>query len=295
MLLLLVASAPKAKFNNEEYKVKEIRIFKKSIHSYFNNYAPGEILIIHQNISKPNQLFIVSITINVSDLSTPGTLQLINLINSTKNQAPRSTLSANHSSGSEEVSPPFSPQINFDLMKFIVPGGFYYYQGIFYFQNSLGSCNTPSNIIVFSPDQGTINITKHSWKILNSLIKDPIQSNYPIFETPQIYLNDKGSLGEEDDIYIDCQPVDKSTGIVYVPQKSFLSNFDNLGEEFQKISKSPLAGGILGIILILGLFYIIKGILSSFNNIGLKVGRLGVSDTGQMLEDAPAVKPAVKP
>ena len=43
------ANAPKAKFNDEEYKVKEIRIFKQSVHKYFNQHAPGEILIIHQN------------------------------------------------------------------------------------------------------------------------------------------------------------------------------------------------------------------------------------------------------
>ena len=264
------ATAPKAKFNDEEYKVKEIRIFKKSVHKYFNNYAPGEILIIHQNTSKPNQLFIVSMSINISNLSTPGTTQLTALINATSDQAPRSSLSANNSSGSEEISPPFEPQIYFDLMKFIVPGGFYYYQGTFYFQNSLGSCNTPSNIIVYSPDQGSVNITESNCGILNALLDNPVEDNYPLYESAQLYINDKRASGKEEDIYIDCQPVDKSSDTVYVPQKGFLSNFDKVGEELAKMASGPIAGGILGIILILGLFYCIKGILSLFNNIGFK-------------------------
>jgi hypothetical protein len=264
------ANVPKAKFNDEEYKVKEIRIFKQSVHKYFNQYAPGEILIIHQNTSKPNQLFILSISINISNLSTPGTTQLTALINATSDQAPRSSLSANNSSGSEEVSPPFDPQIYFDLMKFIIPGGYYYYQGTFSFQNSLGSCNTPSHIIVYSPDQGSVNITQANWTILNALIDNPISANYPLFESAQLYMNDKGASGQEEDIYIDCQPVDKSTDTVYVPQKGYLSNFDQVGEELKKISTGPIAGGILGILLILGLFFCIKGLLSLFNNIGFK-------------------------
>ncbi len=266
----IASSAPKSMFNEENYKVKEIRIFKRSVHKYFNNYAPGEILIIHQNITKPNQLLIVSISINISNLSTPGSSQLTALINATSTQAPKSTLSANNSSGSEKISPPFEPQINFDLMKFIIPGGFYYYQGIFYFQNSLGSCNTPSNIIVYSPDQGSVNLTKTNWDILNAIINFPIDSNYPLFKTPQLYINNKGSLPDEEDIYIDCQPVDQSTDKVYVPQKSYLSNFDGVQEEFIKLSKGPLAGALLGILLMIALFFCIKGFLSLFDNIGFK-------------------------
>jgi hypothetical protein len=83
-------------------------------------------------------------------------------------------------------------------------------------------------------------------------------------------MNDKGASGQEEDIYIDCQPVDKSTDTVYVPQKGYLSNFDQVGEELKKISTGPIAGGILGILLILGLFFCIKGLLSLFNNIGFK-------------------------
>ena len=260
-------SAPQSKFNNENYKVKEVRIFNKSLHQYNGNYAPGEILLIHQNVTKPNDLLIVSISISISSLATSGTPILNALINATNDQAPRSTLSTAHSSGSVAVSPPFVPNISFNLQKFISPSPFTYYKGVFSFQSTLGGCGSQTNIIVYTPQDYSVSLTNENYNILKALLNNPPANLYPISPGGQLYINSKGASNQEEDIFIDCQPVDASTDTVYVPDKSINNELEKVQKELEKLVKGPLGGGLIGIVLLLGLWFIIDSFFGFFKNV----------------------------
>lgn len=258
---------PKAKFNNENYKVKEIRVYSKSLHQYNGQYAPGEILIIHQNITKPNDLLVVSISISISSLATSGTPILNSLIEATNDQAPRSVLSTAHSSGSIAVSAPFVPSINFNIQKFIGPHKFIFYKGIFSFQSSLGGCGNEANIIVYTPENASISLTNENYNILKALLNNPPQNLYPISPNPVLYINEKGAQNQEEDIFIDCQPVDASTDTVYVPDQSPNNEMEKIQDEFKKLIKGPLGGGLIGMVLLLGLWFVIDSAFGFFRNV----------------------------
>ncbi len=257
---------PICKFNNDKYEIIQVRIFNKSIHSYLNNYSEGEILIIHKNITKDNELLIVSVPIIKSSIITPGTIMINGIINSTYAYAPLNSLSEFNSTGSDKVSEQFVPNIKFDIKNLIPVSPYYFYKGIFSFQSgALGSCDVLSNIIVYSPSQGYISITDEIYSIFKTLLNNPSVVEYPISKNDILYYNSRGIINEDEDIYIDCQPVNKSTDTLYIPLKDELkdksNDFEELVKELEKWSKQPLAGGIVGIILMLGLYYIIDNFL----------------------------------
>ena len=72
------------------------------------------------------------------------------IIQATYVQAPLTSLSKSNSTGSDKVSQPFIPSVKFDI-KYLIPASpYYFYKGIFGFQNSLGGCGNESNILVYS-------------------------------------------------------------------------------------------------------------------------------------------------
>lgn len=255
----------KAKFNNEDYRAINVQIFKRSIHQYNGKYAPGEILILHENVSKPKNKLYVSIPITISSITTSGTSLLTNIINEVNNNAPRSKLSGVHSSGSETVSPTFIPNLKFNLKKFIAPSSFIFYKGIFPIDCIENPPYPLSNIIVYTPENHSITLGKEDYNILETLLSDPIL--YPISKKKvQLYINQKGAGNEEEDIYIDCQPVNASDETVYVPNESANLELEKIQEELKKIVDGPLGAGIVGIILLLGMWYIIDNFFGLFRN-----------------------------
>ena len=263
---------PKCKFNDQDYNVQEIRVFNKSVHTYLNKYEEGEILIIHKNVAKPNELLVISVPIITSSVSTPGTVMIEALIQATYTHAPPSTLSAANSSGSEKVSPQFVPNIKFDIKNLIPVTPYYFYNGIFGFQTSLGSCGTPSNIIVYSASQGHVSIDSEISSTFQTLLNPPSTTEYPISKGPILYYNSKGPKHEDEDIYIDCQPVNSSTDKVYVPLNDQSKDINDLIKQFEQWGQGPLAGGLVGIILMLGLYFVIDNALKVFK--GFKAGEL---------------------
>ena len=79
--------------------------------------------------------------------------------------------------------------------------------------------------------------------------------------TNKVYINKIGIGHKEDKIYIDCQPVNRSTRQVYVPLSEQVSPFDNLLGNFQETINGPILGGMVGIFLTLGLFFVVENFL----------------------------------
>ena len=58
----------------------------------------------------------------------------------------------------------------------------------------------------------------------------------------------------EDDIYIDCQPVNKSTGEIYVPVDKPSLDYSNMFSDMGDNISGPLSSALIGLLLIVGIY-----------------------------------------
>ena len=188
-------------FNSVPYKPTEIRIFKPSIHSYDGIYAEAELIIVHSG-GQNGLLICVPITLSETSISTKGSSLLEDIIKNATN--------------SSEV-------INLNIQDFnasdLIPKSSYFsYAGPIPY----GDCNPDTNAqyVVFHYKHGTISVSQESIDDLGKLITD---AYIPIYEGKS-FFNEKGTLENgfagDGQIYIDCQPTDEDSEIVYQqPQK----------------------------------------------------------------------------
>ena len=255
-------------FNEQKYQVTEIRIFNKPLHTYFNDSKSniGEILIIHSTTAITSNPTLLVISIPIIQSSTPNlaSLDLETIIKQTAAHANLSTISDTNSSGSDLQSPSFGiTTINFTLNNFVPKTPFYFYNGIFSFQQTLSSCSAESNIIVFPLSSGvTIDASTNAIFQSSSLLVPP--TKFPINPNPSpLYYNSKGAGQVTDDqIYIDCQPVNQETEEVYVP---FIStnaqNINKLIDEFVTFGESPITNAMMGILVGISIYFAAEKIM----------------------------------
>ena len=242
------------------YKVQEIRIYSGSLHTYFNKSQQGEMLIIHtnNNIASNSNLLIVSIPITTSNTPTLASLDLQTIIHEAAANTPLSSLSTSNSTGSIRQSATYTNNtINLNLDKFVPKTSYYYYQGVFGFQKNLSNCNNQSNIIVYSPNNANISISPDKMKQLGSLLDNGNAQYYNTITNlnPILYFNSKGvNSVKEDDIYIDCQPVNQSTGEIYVPVDKPSLDYSNMFSDMGDNISGPLSSALIGLLLIVGIY-----------------------------------------
>lgn len=247
-------------FNNASYKVQEIRIYSGSLHTYFNKSEQGEMLIIHtnNNIASNSNLLIVSIPITTSNTSTLASLDLQTIIQEAAANTQLSSLSTSNSTGSIRQSGTYTNNtINLNLDKFVPKTSYYYYQGVFGFQKNLSNCNNQSNIIVYSPNNANISISPDKMTQLGNLLDNGDAQYYNTITNlnPILYFNSKGvNSVKEDDIYIDCQPVNQSTGEIYVPVDKPSLDYSNMFSDMGDNISGPLSSALIGLLLIVGIY-----------------------------------------
>ncbi len=222
-------------FNDVFYTPSEIRIYRPSLHKYNNEYAKGEILIIHGGSGKN---LIVSVPITTGSKNDAASVQLKELISETLTRAQNNGESLTLSLG------------DFTLNKFIPnKKPFYSYTGGLPYS----PCNGTYDYVVYSIDNA-INIDTDMLSKLNTLIsanRTTLASNINYFYNIKGGVN---SLDEDnnDQIYIDCQPVNEK-GEILVDGKGN-SKSDSLGFEgidFEEIQPFLyVIGGIIGAIAI---------------------------------------------
>jgi carbonic anhydrase len=263
-----------SKFNGQTYWVSEIRIYSNSLHTYSGGAGSAEMLIIHANtnISNSTPLLIVSIPIIVSETPTLSSLDLETIIKETSAKACKGSLSSTNSVGCVEQSTPFSiNSTDFSIDKFVPKSAYYFYNGIFSFQKSISSCDLPSNIIVFPLSSGGVTIDSATYNILENLLVPPSANEFQIFTTPTLFYNASGAgQSSEEEIYIDCQPVNASTDEVYVPNagiNSAAQNINKVIQEIENIGDSPITNALFGVMLFLGIYFLAKGIIDKMGSI----------------------------
>ena len=181
------------KFNDEQYNVTEVRIYQPSLHQYQGNTADGEIFIIHNG---PGKNLITSVPFKIGGKTDKGSAQLSALIMEAAARTPNKDESVTHSSG------------NFSLNNFVPSKrGYFSYIGTLPY----GTCNGSYSYVVYNVDD-SLNI---SADVLDKLKKIIIGTSAQIKNTNYFYnKNGANSKGNDDNIYIDCQPVNESGQIL---------------------------------------------------------------------------------
>lgn len=230
-------------YGNSNYNIEEVRIYKKSLHTYIGEYADAEMIIIHRNNMDSNKLFVCiplmeSSEINDNSIVLDNVLSEIGKRANSNNMQTRINL------------------VTFNLNKFIPKKPFITYNGTQPFTPC--DSNRKVNYIVFEKDY-SIKITQNSMNLLNKILKD---HNYTIKDDPKngFYFNKNGPTSgtvSNEDIYIECKPTG-SDGEILVPIAStWAINIDDM-----TFLNNGIIQIILGIIIMYFLIKIMKYIFS---------------------------------
>jgi carbonic anhydrase len=221
------------KYNDENYTVTEIRIYHPSLHTYKNNNADGEVLIIHNG---PGKNLIVSVPFISGGKTDKGSAQLGKLLDEAALRTPSKTDTVTASIG------------NFSLDDFIPERkGYYSYTGTLPYT----PCNGTYSYIVFNIDDA-LNINK---SVLDKL-KKIIKTTKVDLKSNRVFHNKNGanSKSNDDNIYIDCQPVN-SEGEILVQTGPDGSSSINTSPNNTLEQIEPLLYVLLGLSVAYGIVY----------------------------------------
>ena len=252
--LVLSYDAPQSKitFNEEHYKVQEIRLYAPSLNKYQGRRYDAELIVHHIHEDGSNLLVCVPIQ-SSSSKSTSASLfeEMFRFA-----PQPKETASINIH--------------NYNLNHFIPRGAYYTYEGSLPYQ----PCDGTYHIILFDPKLA-ISMSPSSHKELKTLIQDATtsipSSSSSSSKSPPLFYNPQGtqsremmkSLGQhhdDDEIYIDCQPVNQE-GEVYVPPatKDYATTFEWKHPSKEQMEYIYASSGIIGgILIIYGAYRVIQ-------------------------------------
>jgi carbonic anhydrase len=229
-------TANPVKYNDEMYNVAQIRIYHPSLHTYNESQrAAGEILIIHNG---PGKNLIVSIPFVSGSKTDKGSVQLNTLITEAALRVPNINESVTISSG------------NFSLDNFIPDKkGYFSYTGTLPYD----PCNGTYSYIVYNIDDA-VNIEAS----LLTKLKQIVSTTVTLTKTNTFFYNKNGanSRGSDDNIYIDCQPVDEEGNIlVQEGPGGTNTNTGTMGPTISMEQIEPILYTLIGIVVAFGIVY----------------------------------------
>jgi carbonic anhydrase len=223
------------KYNDEMYNVTQVRIYQPSLHTYETKRADGEIFIIHNG---PGKNLIVSVPFVSGGKTDKGSVQLNTLITEAALRVPNVNESVTTSSG------------NFSLNNFIPDKkGYFSYTGTLPYS----PCNGTYSYIVYNI-KDALNIEASSL----TKLKQFITATSSRVKTNSLFYNKNGanSRGNDDNIYIDCQPVDENGKIlVQEGPDGVNTNTGTMGPTITMEQIEPFLYVLLGIVVASGIVY----------------------------------------
>lgn len=221
------------------YKLKDLRIYHPSIHTFNGRRSDAELIIYHENSGGGNDLIICIPISTTSGTQIEASNQLSQMI--------KYTLGVAQTPGSGGSISGF----NLDLNNFIPNKGFYTYSASLPFL----PCSRCVSYIVYSISEASINISEDLFSRFKKIIR---QKKIPIQNLSRdlgLAYNSAGAgtiASNDDEIYIDCQPVG-SSGQTLIKEKTENSiDFSNINilEEIKKFFNTRFGSIIIGIIII---------------------------------------------
>lgn len=193
------SSIPPVTYNNNKYEVSQIQVCAPSFHLFDGTTTDSEIMIYHTPILGGKEL-VVCVPITQSSSLNVSSILLTNIINAISRGAPKNGDSVNIN------------LLDYTLQNIIPKKPFYTY-------------TTDNNDFIIFDKENSIKLSSDILKILNSVIKP----NVNIATGGNIFYNSQGPNlpnGNENDIYISCQPTGNSEENVDVQNNKQPINMD---------------------------------------------------------------------
>lgn len=239
---------PPVMYNDQNYNVKEVRLYCKSLHTYAGQQADAELVIVHTNTISTGNL-LVCIPIVKSSTTTAECATLFDFIMA-------ETQRTANSQGQQTVynNPTFS------LGKFVPLKPYYSYAGTLPWT----PCNGNYNYVVFQ-NEDAITMSPQAYKTLLQLIPAPNNIQTKVNDSG-VFYNVKGptppNAGE---IYIDCQPTGDDGEILVPARVDTAGVLDN--ELLKKIFNFTMVKLLVGVLVMLAIWKlamkVINGIASN--------------------------------
>ena len=231
-------------FNDSNYSVQDIRLYKPSLNEYYNSHVDAELIINHVGNGVNNLL--VCIPLTTSNAKSNSLTMFSPLIQNAPLQGePRASINVT----------------NYNLNNVVPSGPFYSYQGTLPYDDLNGTYN----VVVFDSNspQVNINMSSTSMETLGTIIETTSESVNSSYDSNNLFYNKDGTSEppSSDDIYIDCQPVSSDGTPIDETTDSSQQVSDgssNFGKDFLNILENPWFDTIVGVIGGLGLVYLIK-------------------------------------
>lgn len=237
-------NSPSVIYNAENYQVKEIRMFRKSLHTFSGNNADAEIIIVHKSITGNSLLVCVPIMIgNTTNSDKPEAKSIFDSI--------ISEMSKTANSVGQKTTLNIS---TLTLNKLVPEKSFFSYSGTLPFSPSNGEYD----IIVFNKDNA-LNINQKTFNIFSKLISE---SNEQIQKVNNLglFFNQNGASiisnnnkGLDDNIYIECLPTG-SSGEVLVKKEPHMTKLFDVSE-IKGILNNKILINFFGVFVVMGAMY----------------------------------------
>lgn len=223
-------------FNADNYEVRDVRIYKPSLHTYGGSNADAEMIISHSNLSGGNNLLVcIPITIGSSNNDSTSYLDTI-LSDMAKNS---------NSTGKYTIT----NIATFTLNKFIPMKPYYSYNGSLPYS----PCNGSYNYVVFNKEDANLFISSSGFEVLNKII---FTNKYSTKKNKGgLFYNKTGpsaiSSNKGDDVYIECVPTG-SSGESLIPAPKTSEALLNI-QTFKDIYNSIIFRIFIGIVVLLAI------------------------------------------
>jgi carbonic anhydrase len=246
-------------YNNTNYRVQEVRLYKPSLNQYNGTHMDAEMIIHHVGDGADNLL--VCVPIRGDDAQSKSQILFKNIIPFCPPQNESTAINVS----------------NYTLNNIIPKGGYYSYVGSLPYQ----PCNGKYNIVLFDPSIAS-NMRNEDLRTLGSLI-NPLNPKMKSIDKQELYYNVKGTSETDafsgDDIYIKCSALDEEGNEIYTDEKKQgmlgeRSPLDSAGSEYspskkreEELMKYIQTGGevLAGIVLMYGLYIVVKKIVNKLS------------------------------
>lgn len=239
---------PPVVYNDQNYNVQEVRLYHKSLHTYNNEQADAELIIVHSNTMSTANL-LVCIPITQSSTTTAECALLFDFI----------IAETQRTANSQGLQTVYNSQ-NLSLGKFIPLKPYYSYSGTLPWT----PCNGSYDYVVFKKEDA-ITMSPQAYKTLLALNPSPhnIQRKN---NSNNVFYNANGpvkpNVGE---IYIDCQPTGDDGEILVPARVDTAGVLDN--ELLKRIFNFTMVKILVGVLVMIIIWKIsmkvINGIASS--------------------------------
>jgi len=258
------ASSPPVTYNDENYNVKEVRLYTKSIHTWSGQQADAELIISHTSVKSSNKLLVCIPIVQSSTTTSDSALFFDFIMAETQRTATSQGQQTSYN----------NPTLT--LGKFIPLKPYYSYSGTL----PWFPCNGVYSYVVFSKSDA-ITMSPDAYRAMQALIPTPNNIRTTGNNTGSVYYNPKGptkpNVGE---IYIDCQPTGDDGEILVPAILESVGLLDN--ELLKKLFNSAIVKLLVGVLVMLLIWKMAMKAIDGIASHASKAASAAINNAGKI-------------